>query len=309
MILKKLSFFITIFILFITSLNAKDFKINSHKLKIPGEFILLDWSKYDLDFLNEACSQYEKCYSISTIEVKRVLDQIEAGKDYDEIVILKPILKKIDKLSTSNYNNANKHLKNLLSTIKSTLKKKNSEIFFNYYIHGPTDKVLANSGMDITIGELRSMSNEDIKFYTHEVKKELKITNNYYPISDEMGIKIKSFNFSKTQNNTPFLFMHGDIFFIYQKKIKLLEFFWYASEYNDKIFSFDAMCVSNCSKLKSKFNKITRESFINSVSTNGKKEISQGNNFINQLKQLNDLYKSGVLTKEEFEKAKKKILN
>ena len=40
-------------------------------------------------------------------------------------------------------------------------------------------------------------------------------------------------------------------------------------------------------------------------------EISNSNNddFINQLKQLNDLYKSGVLTKEEFEKAKKKILN
>jgi hypothetical protein len=33
------------------------------------------------------------------------------------------------------------------------------------------------------------------------------------------------------------------------------------------------------------------------------------NNFITQIKQLNDLYKSGALTKEEFEKAKKKILN
>ena len=30
---------------------------------------------------------------------------------------------------------------------------------------------------------------------------------------------------------------------------------------------------------------------------------------ITQIKQLNDLYKAGVLTKEEFEKAKKKILN
>ena len=32
-------------------------------------------------------------------------------------------------------------------------------------------------------------------------------------------------------------------------------------------------------------------------------------NITNQLKSLNDLYKSGVLTKEQFEKAKKKILN
>jgi len=30
---------------------------------------------------------------------------------------------------------------------------------------------------------------------------------------------------------------------------------------------------------------------------------------VDQLQKLNDLFKSGILTKEEFEKAKKKILN
>jgi len=39
--------------------------------------------------------------------------------------------------------------------------------------------------------------------------------------------------------------------------------------------------------------------------------VSINSNYLmtDQLKKLNDLYKSGVLTKEEFEKAKKKILN
>ena len=32
-------------------------------------------------------------------------------------------------------------------------------------------------------------------------------------------------------------------------------------------------------------------------------------NLVNNIKELNELYKSGVLTKEEFEKAKKKLLN
>ena len=36
--------------------------------------------------------------------------------------------------------------------------------------------------------------------------------------------------------------------------------------------------------------------------------IKKIENIVDQLK-LNDLYKAGVLTKEEFEKAKKKILN
>ena len=35
----------------------------------------------------------------------------------------------------------------------------------------------------------------------------------------------------------------------------------------------------------------------------------QSDDTVDQLKKLNDLYKSGVLTKDEFEKAKKKILN
>ena len=36
---------------------------------------------------------------------------------------------------------------------------------------------------------------------------------------------------------------------------------------------------------------------------------NQNNELLNQLKNLNDLFKNGVLTKEEFEKAKKKLLN
>ena len=40
-------------------------------------------------------------------------------------------------------------------------------------------------------------------------------------------------------------------------------------------------------------------------STSTKKD----SDFINQIQELNELYKSGVLSKDEFEKAKKKILN
>ena len=42
---------------------------------------------------------------------------------------------------------------------------------------------------------------------------------------------------------------------------------------------------------------------------NNTASIKTNNLITDQLKKLNDLYKSGVLTKEEFEKAKKKILN
>ena len=46
---------------------------------------------------------------------------------------------------------------------------------------------------------------------------------------------------------------------------------------------------------------------VNKVKINNSNDINS--NIVEQLEQLNSLYKSGVLTKEEFEKAKKKILN
>jgi hypothetical protein len=55
-----------------------------------------------------------------------------------------------------------------------------------------------------------------------------------------------------------------------------------------------------------KYHKLDLNNFYpikNSASQN------QNDEFINQLKNLNDLFKNGVLTREEFEKAKKKLLN
>ena len=71
---------------------------------------------------------------------------------------------------------------------------------------------------------------------------------------------------------------------------------------------FDGICVVKCSNFFSNFNNIIEKSF-NKENLTGTVFNSQDNNFIKQLEQLNSLYKSGVLTKEEFEKAKKKILN
>ena len=39
------------------------------------------------------------------------------------------------------------------------------------------------------------------------------------------------------------------------------------------------------------------------------KQTDDSNDIVQQIKDLNEMYKSGALTKEEFEKAKKKLLN
>ena len=70
-------------------------------------------------------------------------------------------------------------------------------------------------------------------------------------------------------------------------------------------------CLVNCKTLKKRFQKLIKPVVNQSSIKNSQlisKEINK-DNIASQLEQLNKLYKSGVLTKEEFEKAKKKILN
>ena len=90
--------------------------------------------------------------------------------------------------------------------------------------------------------------------------------------------------------------------------IELSRTYIYMSEYEGKIFAFDGYCLVDCSKFYSTFNQIVDDSFHQQTSSITS-TTSTDNDFIKQLKQLNDLYKSRVITKEEFEKAKKKILN
>jgi len=64
-------------------------------------------------------------------------------------------------------------------------------------------------------------------------------------------------------------------------------------------------CYVECSKFNSKFDKMIKPIF--STNTQVQKttsNISGSNDLVEWLKALNELYKSGALTKEEFEKAK-----
>ena len=84
----------------------------------------------------------------------------------------------------------------------------------------------------------------------------------------------------------------------------------FIGEHENKTYAFISACFVDCSKFNSKFDKMIKP--VLSTQTNvlkKKNNISANIDFIEQLEQLNNLYKSGVLTKEEFEKAKKKILN
>ena len=72
--------------------------------------------------------------------------------------------------------------------------------------------------------------------------------------------------------------------------------------------------ISNSSKFHKEFETMTSAKNRHKLSLDkyildSKTEVKSEDPIIDQLNKLNDLFKSGALTKEEFEKAKKKILN
>ena len=74
----------------------------------------------------------------------------------------------------------------------------------------------------------------------------------------------------------------------------------YAYLKNNKPIIVGSECIGTCKGISGVKNKIAYSKVKTSTSSS---------DIVDQLNSLNELYKSGVLTKEEFEKAKKKILN
>ena len=73
---------------------------------------------------------------------------------------------------------------------------------------------------------------------------------------------------------------------------------------NNKPIIVGSECIGKCKGVTGIKNMIV---YSDTTSTNTSSESSS--NIVDNLNKLNDLYKSGFLTKEEFEKAKKKLLN
>ena len=123
--------------------------------------------------------------------------------------------------------------------------------------------------------------------------------------------RLKKLKYEVAKNNNGNLYLYsndfedsvtpkGDIIFTSENKKLFIMF----STCSNKCKSTDFLQIIKPTNIYSKSKKKLK----NVVSTSN--EVDQlTDNLIEQLNQLNDLYKSGVLTKEEFKKAKKKLLN
>ena len=152
----------------------------------------------------------------------------------------------------------------------------------------------------------------DIKMLEHSSKKEIddvnksseKIRNSFGKMyKNELNLKITKINNKKWGFE---IIGEDDILGMKAKRIG------YLIIHKEKVFTLQGFCMSQatCKKIKKLNNEIIEPYFsINTKVQKTTSNISGSGDLAEQLKVLNELYKSGALTKEEFAKAKNKLLN
>ena len=213
----------------------------------------------------------------------------------DQEKVLESIMKKMEKKNFS----TEKSMINFVSKeIKKLMKKRKYQGVIWVLV---SEENLEDTDYDLfeTVESLKNMNQADMNKEALEYKKELKQELSVDGV-EGLNLKVSKFKIEKNKINSPAfdLKIAANMFNINWD----MEVYGYLK--NNKPIIVGSECIGKCKGVTGIKNMIVY-SDITSTSTSSE----SSSNIVDNLNKLNDLYKSGVLTKDEFEKAKKKILN
>ena len=312
--MKKILLLVLCTLVLIGNSYSKIISIENINLEVPESHISIKYTNEEIENLYQ---DFTDTANITTYLVgpKKYVDLEKAILDGEDIMdnpYAKLIMKKMEK---KNFRDEVQASKWIMSEIKKIMKKEKID-FISYVITSDQNLITTLSDDDFSeiIDELNKMNQSELNEQTKEIRKmitSLSGNNKSIPINDSMTINLSKFKISKNKSNQLFLKAAGNFIYIMGPMSLDIDLNLFLTEYNDKAVMLVSACYVNCSKFNNKFNKMRKNSF-NSISINTSNNINKSDsnlNIVEQIKQLDDLYKSGALTKEEFEKAKKKILN
>ena len=294
--MKKFLGFVVLGLILSGNVFAKTINIEDKiLLKVPENF------SYIMLETDEVANYYEEFFSTLGDDLNFYYigtdDSIEFANALinDQEKVLEPIMKKMDKKNFS----SEKSMINFVSKEMIKLMKKNKYQGVIWVL--VSDKNLEDTDYDLfeTVQSLKNMSQADMNKAALEYKKEIKGELSLDGI-EGMNLKISKFKIEKNKINSPAfdLKIAANMFNINWD----MEIYGYLK--NNKPIIVASECIGKCKGVSGIKNMIV---YSNTVPKNASSENSS--NIVENLNKLNDLYKSGVLTKDEFEKAKKKLLN
>ena len=312
-----------LFLLFSFALLSSSFsKIlnieNKIQIEVPASHKFI---KYDNQEVKNSIEEFVRDYEGMEIDLylvgpKKYVDLEKAILDGEDPMDNEYVRSIMNKLKRKNFKDEVRAGKWMVSEAKKIMKKEKID-FITYALVSNQSwiKISAEEGDELgdMINDLQVMDNQELKEATKEIRKEItKLSGNNKSIliNESMTINLSKFNIAKNENDELFLKSNGKLIMIFGA-IKLdIMLNVFIAEHKSKTYAFISACYVDCSKFNSKFNNMIKPVFSTIKKTVKTKTTNTSNNdFIEQLEQLNSLFKSGVLTKEEFEKAKKKILN
>ena len=322
--MKFFSFVLIVSFTFLSSSFAKILNIeNKIQIEVPSSHKFI---RYDNAEIMESVNEFKD--SIDGMEVdfylvgpSKYVDLEQAlfidGEDPMENEYIKSIIKKYEgTFERKMLQDPFKAGKWVISEMKKIMKKEKIDFITYAFVINKT-LIEMSSGEDEIIDmltEFQSMNNSELIKQTKEIKKQIASIEGANSIRYAFGPTTITYNKLKIgKNKNGNLFLKGPSkFFMAINETMTIDAVLniYLGEHNNRTYGFISACYVDCSKFNSKFDKMIKPVF-STIKKNVKAKItnSSNNDFIEQLEQLNSLYKSGVLTKEEFEKAKKKILN
>ena len=316
-LIKKLLGIVVLGLLCSNILSAKILNIeNKVLLEVPSSHKYIE---YDNEEVRESIEELTDL--MEGLEIKMFLvgpskyvdfeKAILDGEDPMENKYVKSIIKKGEK---KRFTNEVQQGKFFVSEAKKIMKKEKID-FVTYALVSNKSLVEIASEDEAAdmINELKTMNNSELKEKTKEIRKMLTLlagNNKSILVNDDMTINLNKFKIAKNEYENLFLKSSGKMIYIMGPLRLDIMLNLFLTDHNDKTYLFLSACYVECSKLNSKFDKMIKPIF--STNTQVKKttsNISVSSDLTEQLKALNELYKSGALTKEEFTKAKKKLLN
>ena len=291
---------------------------NKIQIEVPTSHKFIE---YDNDEVKNSIEEIVQDYEGMEIDLylvgpKKYVDLEKAILDGEDPMDNKFVREIVKKLERKNFRNEDKAAKWMIAESKKIMRREKIDFITYVLVFNKTlsDLLVEGNEADDIIIELQSMNNSEIQNKTKEIKNmisSLEEANDKSYFFGPTRIDYNKFKIGKNEYGNLFLKGPSNISFALNDMItidaKLNVFF---GAHNNRTYLMISSCFVECSKFNTKFNKMITPVFSTKfqIADDIKKTVDD-NNLVDQLNSLNELYKSGVLTKEEFEKAKKKILN
>ena len=291
---------------------------NKLQIEVPTSHKFIEYDNDEvINSIEEIVQDYEGMeIDLYLVGPKKYVDLEKAILDGEDPMDNKFVREIVKKLERKNFRNEDKAAKWMIAESKKIMRREKID-FITYVLvlnKALSDLLVEGNELDDIIIELQSMNNSEIQNKTKEIKNmisSLEEANNKSYFFGPTRIDYNKFKIGKNEYGNLFLKGPSNISFALNDMItidaKLNVFF---GAHNNRTYLMISSCFVECSKFNTKFNKMITPVFSTKLQiADDIKKTVDDNNIVDQLNSLNELYKSGVLTKEEFEKAKKKILN